>query len=45
MAYNLQKLSLGTALDQKQQLQLQEWLKQNTTGDKRIRAGVPKAGR
>lgn len=42
MAYSLQKLSLGTALDQKQQLQLQEWLKQNTTGEKRIRAGVPK---
>ncbi len=42
MAYSLQKLSLGTALNQKQQLQLQEWLKANTTGDKRIRAGVPK---
>ncbi len=42
MALSLQKLSLGTALDKKQQLQLQEWLKANTTGDKRIRAGVPK---
>ncbi|HRG63198.1 MAG TPA: class A beta-lactamase [Burkholderiales bacterium] len=42
MALSLQKLSLGTALDKKQQAQLQEWLKANTTGDKRIRAGVPK---
>jgi beta-lactamase class A len=42
MALSLQKLSLGTALDKKQQTQLQEWLKANTTGDKRIRAGVPK---
>lgn len=42
MALSLQKLSLGTALDKKQQLQLQEWLKANTTGNKRIRAGVPK---
>ena len=42
MALSLQKLGLGTALDKKQQTRLQEWLKANTTGDKRIRAGVPK---
>jgi beta-lactamase class A len=35
-------LSLGTALNKKQQAQLQEWLKANTTGDKRIRAGIAK---
>ncbi|MCP5381582.1 MAG: class A beta-lactamase [Kordiimonadaceae bacterium] len=42
MAKSIQKLVLGDGLPKKQQLQLQEWLKGNTTGDTRIRAGVPK---
>lgn len=41
MAASLDKLTLGNALNQPQQLLLQNWLKGNTTGDKRIRAGVP----
>jgi beta-lactamase class A len=41
MAASLQKLALGNALPQAQREQLVAWMKGNTTGDKRIRAGVP----
>ncbi|MHA7846958.1 class A beta-lactamase [Serratia sp. D1N4] len=41
MAASLQKLALGSALPQAQREQLVAWMKGNTTGDKRIRAGVP----
>ncbi|WP_337262438.1 MULTISPECIES: class A beta-lactamase [unclassified Serratia (in: enterobacteria)] len=41
MAASLQKLTLGNALPQAQREQLVAWMKGNTTGDKRIRAGVP----
>lgn len=42
MAKSLQRLGLGDALSVPQRKQLQIWLKNNTTGDSRIRAGVPK---
>ena len=42
MAQSLQKLSLGNYLASQQQNLLNSWLKQNTTGGARIRAGVPK---
>lgn len=41
MAASLQKLTLGNALPQAQREQLVAWMKGNTTGGKRIRAGVP----
>lgn len=41
MAVSLQQLALESALNLPQQQHLQQWLKANTTGDKRIRAGVP----
>ncbi|GHD55610.1 class A beta-lactamase [Jeongeupia chitinilytica] len=41
MARSLQALTLGDALPVAQRVQLQEWLRGNTTGAKRIRAGVP----
>ena len=41
MATTLQRLLLGDALAVAQRNQMQQWLKDNTTGDKRIRAGVP----
>ncbi len=41
MAKSLQKLTFGNVLGVTQREQLQTWLKQNTTGDTRIRAGVP----
>lgn len=41
MALSLENLLLGNALDLPQRTQLQQWLKANTTGNKRIRAGVP----
>ncbi|MFZ1873264.1 MAG: class A beta-lactamase [Chania sp.] len=41
MAASLQILALGSALPQAQREQLVAWMKGNTTGDKRIRAGVP----
>ncbi|WP_081951625.1 class A beta-lactamase [Pseudomonas cremoricolorata] len=41
MALSLQRLALGDALDHAGRGQLQTWLKGNTTGAKRIRAGVP----
>ena len=42
MRESLQKLVLGNILAAPQQEQLVTWMKGNTTGDKRIRAGVPK---
>ena len=42
MERTLQHLVLGTALGKTQREQLRTWLKGNKTGDKRIRAGVPK---
>jgi beta-lactamase class A len=41
MARSLKRLALGEALDLLQQAQLCEWLRANTTGGRRIRAGVP----
>ena len=42
MAKSLQKIIFGNVLRTSQREQLQIWLKVNTTGDTRIRAGVPK---
>lgn len=42
MAESLQKLILGTTLAPYQRSLLTNWMKANTTGDARIRAGVPK---
>jgi beta-lactamase class A len=42
MAKSLQNLALGNALGVPQHQQLLTWMKNNTTGEKRIRAGVPK---
>src|SRR5579863_7582189 len=41
MAHSLRQLVLGDALAPRQREQLQAWLRANTTGGKRIRAGVP----
>ncbi|MES2073946.1 MAG: class A beta-lactamase [Pseudomonadota bacterium] len=41
MASNLGRLVLGDVLAAPQRAQLQNWLRGNTTGDTRIRAGVP----
>lgn len=41
MAYSLQQLLLGNSLPAPQRQQLDAWMRGNTTGDKRIRAGVP----
>jgi len=41
MARSLQSLVLGNALPSPQQKQLDEWLRGNTTGTKRIRAALP----
>lgn len=41
MRVSLQKLLLGSHLNMKQRTLLQNWLIHNTTGDHRIRAGVP----
>ncbi len=41
MATSLQRLVLGDALGDAQRAQLVEWLRGNTTGAARIRAGVP----
>jgi beta-lactamase class A len=38
----LKNLTLGNVLPVLQRKQLQTWLKSNTTGDTKIRAGVPK---
>ncbi|MBA2654186.1 MAG: class A beta-lactamase [Gammaproteobacteria bacterium] len=42
MENSLQKIILGNVLPSFQQKQLITWMKGNTTGDARIRAGVPK---
>lgn len=42
MQKSLQQLGLGNVLAAAQQKQLQTWLKENTTGNSRIRAAVPK---
>lgn len=41
MAATLHKLALGGALPPRQQSQLQEWLKGNSTGEESLRAGLP----
>lgn len=41
MARLLQRLTLGEGLGEAQRAQLQAWLRGNTTGARRIRAGVP----
>lgn len=41
MALSLQKIVLGNILEPSQKNQLLTWMKNNTTGYKRIRAGVP----
>lgn len=41
MGMTLQRLALGDALAEHNRTQLQAWLKGNTTGASRIRAGVP----
>jgi beta-lactamase class A len=41
MGRSLQRLTLGSVLGPAQREQLQEWLRGNTTGNARIRAGVP----
>lgn len=43
MAISVQKLLLGSILAQPQRTQLITWMRNNTTGYKRIRAGVPSA--
>ncbi|MEO8401356.1 MAG: class A beta-lactamase [Gammaproteobacteria bacterium] len=42
MTHSLQQVVLGDGLALSQQKQLQTWLKNNTTGAAKIRAGVPK---
>ncbi len=42
MSQTLQKIILGDALKPKQCQQLQAWLRNNTTGDSRIRKAVPR---
>ncbi|MEG2963485.1 MAG: class A beta-lactamase, partial [Janthinobacterium sp.] len=41
MAHSLQQLLLENSLPAQQRQQLDTWMRGNTTGDKRIRAGVP----
>ena len=41
MSKHLSRLVLGTLLPETQRLTLQDWLRGNTTGETRIRAGVP----
>ena len=41
MTVSLDKLVLGKSLESSSQAYLAKWLKANTTGDKRIRAGLP----
>lgn len=42
MGHSLQQLALEHALAESSRLQLVQWMKANTTGDKRIRASVPR---
>ncbi len=41
MAHSLQQLLLGNSLPAPQRQQLETWMRGNTTGDQRIRAGLP----
>ena len=41
MAHSLHRLALGDALAPAQRMQLQDWMRGNTTGASRIRAGIP----
>jgi beta-lactamase class A len=41
MTHTLQKLLVGNALSEASRGTLLQWLKANTTGDKRLRAGIP----
>jgi beta-lactamase class A len=41
MAISVQKLTLGNVLTQPQRMLLVTWMRNNTTGYKRIRAGTP----
>jgi beta-lactamase class A len=43
IAANLRKLTVGRALHPRDRVQLNRWLRANTTGGKRIRAGLPKS--
>jgi beta-lactamase class A len=43
MRISLQKLVLGHALAEYQRKKLESWLQKNTTGNSRIRAGLPRA--
>ena len=45
MALTMQKLLLGNALSATSRERLQQWLEGNTTGDKRLRAGLPSGWR
>ena len=45
MADDVAKLVLGDALSQESRDRLSAWMVANTTGDKRLRAGVPKGWR
>ncbi|MDP1685741.1 MAG: class A beta-lactamase [Hydrogenophaga sp.] len=45
MALTMQKLLLGNALSATSRERLQQWLVGNTTGDKRLRAGLPSGWR
>ncbi len=42
MAHTLQRLALGEGLAPQERQHLQDWLRSNTTGATRIRAGLPK---
>lgn len=41
MSHSLQQLLLGKSLPSPQRQQLESWMRGNTTGDQRIRAGLP----
>ncbi len=43
MAMSLQKIILGDVLSQAHRTTLMNWMRNNTTGNKRIRAGMPQA--
>ncbi|MEV5892063.1 class A beta-lactamase [Nonomuraea fuscirosea] len=42
MGRDLTQLAVGTALHTKDRARLNDWLRRNTTGDDRVRAGLPK---
>ena len=45
MAYTLQRILLGNVLSESSKKQLIDWLTANTTGDARLKAGLPKGWR